>query len=78
MPESIKKIIEQIEDIPNEDENIESLEKAMVFYCSNFDICEGFKHSLILSLTDQYTNHSEDEEMNKRDLNKLLKILNII
>lgn len=63
-----------INDISNDDENIGQLEKAMEFFCSNWDICEGMKHAIKLSLDDQYYNHFEELEIN--DLKRLLNILN--
>jgi len=69
--EDIEKLLEDIE---NDDENLPRLEKAMNFFCSNWDICEGFKEALRITLQDQYDNHPD--EQNPADLDKLSDILN--
>lgn len=76
MPDSIKKIIEDIRDIENDDDNIEKLEEAMRYFCSNWDICEGYKHAIIKTLEDQYTHHQSEQD--HADLKKLLTILKLI
>lgn len=76
MPESIKKIIEDIENIDNDDNNIEMLNEAMIYFCSNWDICEGYKHAIIKTIEDQYTYHQSEQQ--PEDLKKLLTILKLI
>lgn len=62
-----------LDDIDNCDENLDTLEKAMDYFCSNHDICEGFKHAIRLCVEDQYSNHSEEQD--PKDFEKLLSIL---
>lgn len=59
----LAEIRQLIEDIPNEDENLESLENAMNYWCGTYDICEGFKYAINLCLDDQYNNHAEEQEL---------------
>lgn len=67
-------VLQEIEYIENCDENIDMLKKAMEYYCSNHDICAGYKHALIMCITDQYNNHASEQD--QEDLNKLSDILN--
>ena len=69
-----KKLIQEIEEMENDDENLPRLEKAAESYCGNYELCSGFKHALINELTDQYENHPEDQL--PEDLPKLSDILN--
>lgn len=69
--ENIKKILSEMS---NEDETISQLEKAMNYFCSTWDKCEGFKHAIMLTLTDQHENHFESLEVN--ELDRLSDILN--
>jgi hypothetical protein len=63
-----------LDDVSNDDENIERLEKAMDFYCSTWDKCEGYKDAIRYTLDDQYNNH--ESEADPADLDKLSEILN--
>lgn len=45
-----------------EDSDTATLEKVMDYYCSMWDIREGMKHAIALTLHDQYENHPEDQE----------------
>lgn len=76
MPESIKKIIDDIEDIDNDDDTVHLLQDAMLYFCSNWDICEGYKHAIIKTLEDQYMNHQSEQD--PVDLKRLLTILKLI
>lgn len=76
VPAHINKLIHDIELIAPDDENIEALEKAMEFYCSTWDICEGFKFAIIQCLQDQYTNH-EAFDPQEEDIKELKEILDI-
>ena len=70
-PQDIQKLLN---DIDNDESNLNMLERAMRLYCSPYDMCEGYKQAIRLTLHDQYTNHSEDQEEN--DLDELSDILN--
>lgn len=67
-------ILKLLDDIDNDDENVIILQKAMEFFCSNWDICEGYKHALRVCIEDQYSNH--EDEQDPADLDKLSDILN--
>lgn len=73
---TLEEIKKKIEDTENSDETIAMLEKAMEFYCSNYDICEGYKHALYMCLEDQYNNHDgmedEDNQQAVRELSDIL------
>lgn len=77
--EEIKKenLIQEIENVisetPNEDETLEVLENAMEYFCSTWDKCEGYKHAILETLTDQKDNHFDELEIG--DLETLLKLL---
>lgn len=58
----------------NDDETLPILEKAMNFFCSNWDICEGYKHAIMETVDDQVRNHAN--EQNAQDFRELLDILN--
>lgn len=69
--EDIEKLLN---DISNDDENIDRLEKAMEYYCSTWDKCEGYKHAILETLADQYDNHEAEQEPDALD--SLSDILN--
>lgn len=69
----VQDIIEILDNTDNDDENIEALEKAMEFFCGNYDICEGFKHAIRMTIEDQFNNHQD--EIDTADLVKLRNIL---
>ena len=69
-----QEILKLIEDIENNDDNIKCLEKAMESYCGNYDMIEGFKHALTLTINDQYNNHPEDQDEDK-EMSELKSIL---
>jgi Na+-transporting NADH:ubiquinone oxidoreductase subunit NqrC len=71
--DNIKKIEKILGDIDNCDENIEMLENAMIYFCSNHDICEGYKEAIRLCVIDQYSNH--EAEQDPEDFEKLVAIL---
>lgn len=62
-----------LQDIDNNDETMPILEKAMQFYCSTFDKCEGYKHAILDCLDDQYQNHPNEQD--PKDLEQLYKLL---
>mgnify|MGYP001616137008 FL=1 len=45
-----------------EDSDTATLEKVMDYYCSMWDIREGMKYAIAMTLRDQYENHPEDQE----------------
>jgi hypothetical protein len=71
--EKVKEIENIISEINNEDETIDSLQKAMEYFCGTWDKCEGYKHAIRLTLEDQSNNHIED--LAKEDLDELKKLL---
>lgn len=71
--QQIELVEKALNNIDNDDENIETLSKAMNYYCSNYDICEGYKHAIMMTVRDEYENHAN--EQNNEDLHKLLSIL---
>ena len=73
MEEKINKIYKLIQSMESDDETLPILEKAMNYFCSNYDICEGFKKAILLTLDDQTQNHIED--LTHEELDKLLEIL---
>lgn len=74
MENKIKEIHNIISEWDNEDETISRLQKAVDFFCGNYDICEGLKYSLQLTLDDQFDNHKS--ELEEKDIDELLDILN--
>ena len=73
MEEKINKIYKLIQSMESDDETLPILEKAMNYFCSNWDKCEGFKKAILLTLDDQTQNHIED--LTHEELDKLLEIL---
>ena len=73
----VEKIAEEIEktldDWDNDDETMEKLEKAMEYFCSNWDIAEGFKHAILLTIHDQVNHHLD--EQNPEEFQELLNLL---
>lgn len=69
-----KQIFKLIDDTDNDDENIDRLQKGAEYFCSNYDLCEGYKHALRLCINDQYDNHASEQD--PKDLDKLSDILN--
>ena len=68
-----EEVYKHIEDTESEDETIDMLKEAMEHYCGNYDICEGYKHALRMTLDDQYQNHNDEQSPD--DLVELNKIL---
>lgn len=66
-------VLELIEDTENEDENLARLQNAMEYFCGTWDMCEGYKHALKLTIRDQYQNHKDEQD--PKDLEKLQAIL---
>jgi hypothetical protein len=69
----LEKIYKLLRDIDNDDETIENLQKGAEYWCSNYDLCEGYKHAIRLCLDDQYNNHP-----NEQDINQLLELESIL
>ena len=57
----------------NDDSTLATLEKAMNFFCSNWDIAEGYKHAIMETVDDQIDNHITEQD--PKDFRKLLDIL---
>lgn len=68
-------IITALENGYDDDDYNDPLQKAMNYYCSMWDIREGYKHALALTLRDQYQNHPDEQAPD--DLITLAKILNL-
>lgn len=64
MSKEKENLIKEIENIlsewDNEDETLDQLQKAMEFFCGNWDIAEGYKYAIQETLQDQNNNHGED------------------
>jgi len=69
----IEMIQKALDDIDNDDENLELLEKAMEYFCGTHDKCQGYKDAIMYTVHDQYTNHSDEQDPN--DLLELLTLL---
>lgn len=70
----VNEVYKTLEEMDNEDENLDKLESAMVYFCSSYDKCEGYKTAITLTLDDQINNHFG--ELEEEDLQALLKLLN--
>jgi hypothetical protein len=57
--DTMLKIIDEIE---NDDDNLEVLKAGAEYWCSNWDLCEGYKEAMRLCLHDQYFNHASEQE----------------
>jgi hypothetical protein len=66
-------ILKVIDDIDNDDGTLEILKAGAEYWCSNWDLCEGYKHAMRLCLEDQYNNHASEQEPD--ELNVLKDIL---
>ncbi len=65
-------IIDALDDM-DDDSDTPKLEAAMNYFCSAWDIREGMKHAIAMTLRDQYENHPEDQESG--DLEKLWELV---
>ena len=70
---SYEDVLHLLDDIESEDETIDMLQKAMEYFCGNYDICEGYKYALRMTIRDQYENHADEQDPS--DMDKLYKIL---
>lgn len=68
-----REIQELLENINNDGCHLEILEKAMEYWCSDYDKAEGFKFAIRLCLEDQYNNHRGENDV--ADYDKLITIL---
>ena len=75
MRKDIEKLIDDIQSMDSDDDSLQLLLEASQYYCSNHDLCEGAKHSLVLTLHDQYTHH--EDEQGSDELQELKKILGL-
>ena len=71
--EDYEEVLQLIDDMDNDDEELAKLQNAMEFFCGTWDICEGYKHALRLTIKDQYHNHADEQD--PEDLEKLKAIL---
>ena len=71
---SYNDIITALADMQDDDDN-DPLKEAMDYYCSLWDIREGYKHALTLTLREEYENHPDEQYPN--NLITLAKILNL-
>lgn len=71
--QQLSKVERLLKDWDNDDDNLEKLENAMDYFCGNWDISEGFKHAILLTIKDQYNNHND--ETDGSDVDKLIEIL---
>lgn len=62
-----------LDEMENDDTTILQLEKAMHYFCGMYDMCEGYKHALRLTINDQYKNHAHEQDAD--DMEKLKAIL---
>lgn len=69
----LEEVYQLLEDIENEDSTIDNLQKGAEYWCSNWDLCEGYKHAMRLCLDDQYNNHASEQDIEQ--LKKLKAIL---
>jgi len=69
----IEDVRKTVVDIDNDDKNIDLLFNAMEYFCSNHDICEGYKHAILGTLNNQADNHFDELEC--EDLEQLLNFL---
>ena len=67
-----KDIIARME-VMDDDDDTAVLEKTMNYYCSMWDIREGYKYAIRMTLRDQYENHASEQDPD--DLEKLMQIL---
>jgi len=67
------KIHNILSETDNDDQTIKVLEKAMNYFCSNWDKCEGYKHAIMETIEDQLNNHLS--EQSEDDYKELIKIL---
>lgn len=68
----IQTIFKMLEDMDDDKDN-ESLEKAMNYFCSMWDIREGMKYAIKMTINDQYNNHEDEQE--PQDLKDMINIL---
>jgi len=61
----VRNIIEALEQGFDDDSDNDILEQAMNHYCSMWDIREGMKYAIIMTLKDQYENHAGDSRYSK-------------
>lgn len=73
-PEYVQ-IIQALKEGFDDDIDTDTLQKAAEYFCSPWDIREGYKHALTETLYDQYSNHADEQDPN--DLVKLKQILKL-
>ena len=70
----IEKVQSALDRVESGDSAVFILERAMNYYCSNSNICQGFKDAIMYAVRDQYHNCSNDDQA-AGDLIELLKLL---
>lgn len=55
-------MLKTIDEIENDDDTLPLLKAGAEYWCSNWDLCEGYKHAMRLCLEDQYMNHASEQE----------------
>jgi len=55
-------MLKTIDEIENDDDTLPLLKAGAEYWCSNWDLCEGYKHAMRLCLEDQYYNHASEQE----------------
>jgi hypothetical protein len=66
-------ILELLDKIDNDEEDQLKLERAVDYFCSSFDRCEGYKQALRQTIRDQYENHQ-----NEQDPDDIIKLYNLL
>lgn len=55
-------MLKTIDEIENDDDTLPLLKAGAEYWCSNWDLCEGYKEAMRLCLEDQYCNHASEQE----------------
>lgn len=65
MKKEVENFLEALDSLDDDSDN-EKLEQTANYYCSLWDIREGYKHALRLTIEDQWQNHAN--EQNPKDI----------
>ena len=55
-------MLKTIDEIENDDDTLPLLKAGAEYWCSNWDLCEGYKEAMRICLEDQYNNHASEQE----------------
>jgi hypothetical protein len=58
-------MLKTIDEIENDDDTLELLKAGAEYWCSNWDLCEGYKEAMKLCLYDQYMHHASEQDDNE-------------